>query len=119
MRVLRGENRWMRRRSGRRRGLAGSKLQNPATSQPTEVQIIRSEWLKKRAEQAGLDAGLEACPTQLRYARRGIITEEMEFVARREQLEPELVRAEIARGRMIIPANIHHANLEPMAIGVA
>jgi phosphomethylpyrimidine synthase len=67
--------------------------------------------LKKRAG--------EECPTQLRYARRGVVTEEMEFVAKLEQLEPELVRAEIARGRMIIPANIHHTNLEPMAIGVA
>ena len=40
-------------------------------------------------------------------------------MAQRENLAPELVRAEVARGRMIIPANIHHTNLEPMAIGVA
>jgi phosphomethylpyrimidine synthase len=43
----------------------------------------------------------------------------MEYVARREQVTGELIRSEVARGRMIIPANIHHTNLEPMAIGVA
>ncbi len=55
--------------------------------------------------------------TQLHYARRGEITEEMEFVALREGLAPEFVRAEVARGRAIIPANINHPELEPMAIG--
>jgi phosphomethylpyrimidine synthase len=54
----------------------------------------------------------------MHYARKGLITEEMEYVARREKVSPELVRAEVARGRMIIPANIRHTNLEPMAIGV-
>src|SRR5579863_6601503 len=58
-------------------------------------------------------------PTQIHYARKGVITGEMEYVARREELEPELIREEIARGRMIIPANIHHERLEPMCIGVA
>jgi phosphomethylpyrimidine synthase len=53
------------------------------------------------------------------YARQGIITEEMQHVAKRESLEPELIRSEVARGRMIIPANIRHTNLEPMCIGVA
>src|SRR5881296_4427932 len=45
----------------------------------------------------------------------------MEFVAQREDLDPELIRGEVARGRMVIPANIHHLTkkLEPMAIGVA
>ena len=55
--------------------------------------------------------------TQLHYARRGEITPEMEFVALREGLEPEFVRREVARGRAIIPANINHPELEPMAIG--
>ncbi len=55
----------------------------------------------------------------MHYARKGIVTEEMRFIARRERLEPELIRAEVARGRMIIPANINHPNLEPMCIGVA
>jgi phosphomethylpyrimidine synthase len=55
----------------------------------------------------------------MHYARKGIVTEEMQFIARREQLAPELIRDEVARGRMIIPANINHPNLEPMCIGVA
>ena len=57
--------------------------------------------------------------TQMAAARRGEITPAMEFVARRERIEPELVRSEVARGRLIIPANIHHlaGRLEPMAIG--
>ncbi len=56
--------------------------------------------------------------TQMHYGRKGLVTEEMQYVARRERLEPELIRSEVARGRMIIPANIHHTNLEPMCIGV-
>jgi len=78
--------------------------------------------------------------TQLSYARQGIITPEMEFVAIRENLRreqtapcirdgedfgaalpdfvtPEFVRQEVARGRAVIPANINHGELEPMAIG--
>ena len=54
----------------------------------------------------------------MHYARRGRITEEMEYVARVEKVSAELIRAEVARGRMIIPANIRHVNLEPMAIGI-
>src|SRR4051794_40765628 len=59
--------------------------------------------------------------TQLEAARAGTVTPEMEFVARREDLYPELVRSEVARGRMVIPANTVHLTktLEPMAIGVA
>src|SRR4051794_11470875 len=58
--------------------------------------------------------------TQIEEARRGAITPEMERVARREDLEPETVRAEVARGRMVIPANREHLKqgLEPMGIGV-
>jgi len=55
--------------------------------------------------------------TQMHYARQGVITPEMEFVAVREGFDPEFVRAEVARGRAIIPANINHPELEPMAIG--
>jgi phosphomethylpyrimidine synthase len=55
----------------------------------------------------------------MHYARRGVVTDEMRFVAQRENLTPELVRDEVAAGRMIIPANINHPELEPMAIGVA
>ena len=57
--------------------------------------------------------------SQMHYARQGIITEEMEYVANREQLPVELVREEVAKGRMVIPANINHTSLEPMAIGIA
>ena len=55
--------------------------------------------------------------TQMHYARRGEVTSEMEFVALREGFDPDFVRAEVARGRAIIPANINHPELEPMVIG--
>lgn len=55
--------------------------------------------------------------TQLAYARRGEITPEMEFVALRENLEPEVVRAELAAGRAVLPANVNHPETEPMIIG--
>lgn len=55
--------------------------------------------------------------TQLHYAGKGIITPEMEFVAIRENMDPEFVRAEIAAGRAIIPSNINHPEAEPMIIG--
>ncbi len=59
--------------------------------------------------------------TQIEQARAGEITPEMQYVARREQLEPELIRSEVARGRMVIPANKVHLSkqLEPMCIGMA
>src|SRR6201997_410861 len=74
----------------------------------------RAEWIAQRKR--GNDDGNFS---QMHYARRGEITDEMGYVAHREKLAPELVRDEVARGRMIIPANIHHAELEPMCIGVA
>ncbi|MFS0574049.1 phosphomethylpyrimidine synthase ThiC [Sporosarcina sp. 179-K 3D1 HS] len=55
--------------------------------------------------------------TQMHYARKGIITPEMEFIAIREGLDPEFVRSEVARGRAIIPSNINHPEAEPMIIG--
>src|ERR1700724_3025767 len=72
---------------------------------------MRTDWVAKRQN--------DTIRTQMHYARQGIITEEMHYVAKRESLAPELIRDEVARGRMIIPANIHHTNLEPMCIGVA
>jgi phosphomethylpyrimidine synthase len=72
---------------------------------------MREQWVKKREK--------DAVRTQMHYARKGVVTEEMHYVARRENLTPELIRDEIARGRMIIPANVRHVNLEPMCIGVA
>lgn len=91
---------------------------------------LRKDWIAKR-----LNSGQRL--TQLAYAKRGIITEEMEYIAIREnqshhntqsqqfpqhgqmphQITPEFVRDEVARGRAIIPANIHHPESEPMIIG--
>ena len=55
--------------------------------------------------------------TQMHFARRGTVTPEMEFIAIRENVEPEFVRSEVASGRAIIPANINHPESEPMVIG--
>jgi len=71
---------------------------------------MRGEWLaKRRGEHV----------TQLGYARRGVVTEEMAHVAAREKLAPELVRDEVARGRLVIPASVKHPELEPIGIGIA
>src|ERR1700721_2667671 len=78
-----------------------------------EVLKPRAEWLTKRKAE-NKDGNF----SQMHYARRGEITEEMRYIAHREKIAPELVRDEVARGRMIIPANINHPELEPMAIGV-
>ncbi len=72
---------------------------------------MRTEWVQRRSS--------DRIRTQMYYARQGQVTQETDYVARRERLTPETVRDEVARGRMIIPANIHHTNLEPMCIGVA
>ncbi|HSD22353.1 MAG TPA: phosphomethylpyrimidine synthase ThiC [Anaeromyxobacter sp.] len=72
---------------------------------------MRAEWIAKRHGTPNV--------TQMHHARRGIVTEEMAHVAARERLEPGLVREEVARGRMVIPANVKHPELEPCAIGVA
>jgi phosphomethylpyrimidine synthase len=61
------------------------------------------------------DAG---CRTQMHLAREGIVSPEMERVAEREFCDAQLIRQEVARGRMIIPANVHHEALDPMAIGL-
>jgi phosphomethylpyrimidine synthase len=72
---------------------------------------MRAEWIARRRGHANV--------TQMHYARQGMVTEEMAHVAKRERLEPELIRAEVARGRMIVPANVNHPELEPMAVGIA
>ncbi len=71
----------------------------------------RADWI--RAREARGDTNF----SQMHYARRGLLTEEMQFVALREGLDPELVRSEVAAGRAIIPANRKHLELEPMIIG--
>ncbi len=73
----------------------------------------RQAWIDARAEAGRRDANV----TQMHWARQGVITEEMRFVALREQMDPEFVRSEVACGRAIIPANIKHPELEPMIIG--
>jgi phosphomethylpyrimidine synthase len=72
---------------------------------------MRSPWISPRLN--------DPVRTQMYYARQGVITQEMDYIAKREHVTGELIRSEVARGRMIIPANIHHTNLEPMCIGVA
>src|ERR1700738_594493 len=74
----------------------------------------RPKWLAKRQAE-NTDGNF----SQMHYARRAVITDEMKYIAHREKLAPELIRDEVARGRMIIPANINHPELEPMCIGVA
>ena len=69
----------------------------------------RAPWIAKRAGHKS--------PTQLWYARNGDITEEMRFVAIRENVSPEFVRDEVAAGRAVIPSNIKHPEVEPMIIG--
>ena len=71
---------------------------------------LRTAWLQKRTGDRNR--------TQMHYARQGIITPEMEYVAQRENVLADFIRSEVARGRMVIPANVNHANLEPMAIGI-
>jgi phosphomethylpyrimidine synthase len=58
------------------------------------------------------------CRTQMHVARRGVVSPEMRRVAEREGLPAHVIRDEVARGRMIIPANVHHGALDPMAIGL-
>src|SRR5260370_6091918 len=79
---------------------------------------LRDIWMEKReAAVAGTNGNRNV--SQMHFARQGVITEEMEYIAKREKLNAELIRSEVARGRCIIPANINHRNLEPMAIGIA
>src|SRR6266849_3268783 len=79
---------------------------------------LRDSWIEKR-EAAVAGANGDKNISQMHFARQGVITEEMHYVAKRERLNAELIRSEVARGRMIIPANVNHRNLEPMAIGIA
>ena len=71
----------------------------------------RQPWIDARAARGDTNF------SQMHYARRGEITEEMRFVAIRENVDPEFVRKEIAEGRAIIPANKNHPEIEPMIIG--
>jgi len=72
---------------------------------------LRKSWIERR------EARKDPVFTQMYYARKGIITEEMLYVATREGMDPEFVRSEVAKGRAIIPSNRKHLELEPMIIG--
>ncbi|MDT0446028.1 phosphomethylpyrimidine synthase ThiC [Streptomyces johnsoniae] len=72
---------------------------------------LRHRWIAERRADGTGDV------TQLAYARRGVITPEMEFVAIRENRPPEFVRDEIAAGRAVLPVNVNHPESEPMIIG--
>jgi phosphomethylpyrimidine synthase len=87
---------------------------SPANGNSIPAPQPRSEWLTRRKSE-NTDGNF----SQMHYARQGVITEEMEYVARKEKQPAVLIRDEVARGRMIIPANINHPELEPMCIGVA
>ena len=81
-----------------------------------DVPKPRTEWVVKRREEAARTG--DGNMSQMHFARKGLVTEEMAYVAHKEKLTGSFVRDEIAAGRMIIPANIMHPELEPMAIGV-
>lgn len=75
----------------------------------------RAEWPGEGVRPRRSVAGARV--TQMHYARAGLVTPEMEFVAVREGCDVELVRSEVAAGRAIIPANVNHPEAEPMVIG--
>ncbi|TGK15713.1 phosphomethylpyrimidine synthase ThiC [Leptospira fluminis] len=70
---------------------------------------LREAWIRNREKDTN--------HSQMYYAKRGMITEEMRYVGLREGFDPEFVRSEIARGRAILPSNKKHPELEPMIIG--
>jgi phosphomethylpyrimidine synthase len=72
---------------------------------------LRQPWIDRRVARGDTNF------SQMHCARKGEITEEMRYIAIRENVAPELVRDEVARGRAIIPANIRHPESEPMIIG--
>jgi phosphomethylpyrimidine synthase len=72
---------------------------------------LRARWSERRRRTGATNF------SQMHWARRGEITEEMRFAALRESVDPVLVRDEVAAGRAIIPANVNHPELEPMVIG--
>ncbi|PAF45994.1 phosphomethylpyrimidine synthase ThiC [Helicobacter sp. 11S02629-2] len=75
------------------------------------MSVSRNEWIEKNKN--------DKIKTQLHYAKKGIITPEMAYVANVEELDSKLILSEVARGRLIIPANINHKALQPMGIGIA
>lgn len=92
--------------------------ENPELNLKEGLAKTRDSWPKAPAVPAV--AGSEDAPkvkTQLAWARAGIVTPEMAFIAAREDVDPEVVREEVAAGRAVIPANHKHPETEPMIIG--
>ena len=92
--------------------------ENPELNLKEGLAKTRDSWPKAPAVPAV--AGSEEAPkvkTQLAWARAGIVTPEMAFIAARENVDPEVVREEVAAGRAVIPANHKHPETEPMIIG--
>lgn len=92
--------------------------ENPELNLKEGLAKTRDSWPKAPAVPAV--AGSEDAPkvkTQLAWARAGIVTPEMAFIAARENVDPEVVREEVAAGRAVIPANHKHPETEPMIIG--
>ena len=77
--------------------------------------VPSQQWRGRKPEPRRARPG--RCVTQMHYARRGVVTPEMRFVALREQCDVELVRQEVAAGRAVIPLNVNHPESEPMVIG--
>src|SRR5271170_978171 len=82
-----------------------------------EILRPRAEWIVNRKAEVARTGDTNV--SQMHFARQGRITEEMAFVAEREKIDAGLVRDEVAAGRLIIPANVNHPELEPMGIGIA
>ena len=91
--------------------------QNGSSNGSQSIPKVREEWIARRRAAAAETGDFNF--SQMHFARKGLITEEMMYVADRERVDPTVIRDEVAAGRMIIPANINHPELEPMAIGVA
>nr|WP_310650872.1 phosphomethylpyrimidine synthase ThiC [Cellulomonas sp. P24] len=89
----------------------------PYTDATAEIDL--EAGLPRTRDRWDRPAPVDGAATQLAWARAGIITAEMAYVAAREGLAPELVREEVARGRAVIPANHRHPESEPMIIGKA
>ncbi len=88
----------------------------PYTDPEASIDLERGlDPIRKAWQQA--PKSISGNATQMHNARKGIVTPEMEFVAIREQMDPEFVRDEVALGRAVIPANVNHPELEPAILG--
>jgi len=96
--------------------MAGNLGHKPVVGTGEGIQKLREPWIVRRRDEA-VRTG-DANMSQMHFARKGLVTEEMLYIADREKVSPEVIRAEVAAGRMIVPANINHPELEPMCIGV-